>query len=83
MTIYEFASIINDCGLIVFRIFDCNSENCVFVTDDEDDERAEFNIEELLESKYADCEVGSMDIWMDKGLLYIEFNIDIEEGDFE
>jgi hypothetical protein len=83
MTIYDFASIINDCELIVFRIFDCNAENCVFVTDDEDDERVEFNIEELLESKYADCEVGSMDIWMDKGLLYIEFNVDIEEDYFE
>ena len=43
MTIYEFASILNDCELIVFKIFDCNSENCVFVTDDEDDTREEFN----------------------------------------
>ena len=83
MTIYDFASIINDCELIVFKIFDCNAENCVFVTDDEDDTREEFNIEELLESKYADCEVGSMDMWMDKGQIYIEFNIDIEEGYFD
>jgi hypothetical protein len=83
MTIYEFASILNDCELIVFTIFDCNSENRVFITDDEDDERTEFNIDELLESKYADCEVGSIDMWMKKGKIYIEFNIDIEEDDFE
>ena len=82
MTIYEFASILNDCELIVFKIFDCNAENCVFVTDDEDDEKVEFDIAELLESKYADCEVGSMDMWMDKGLIYIEFNVDIDEEDW-
>ena len=83
MTIYEFASILNDCELIAFKIFDCNSGNCVFVTDDEDDTREEFNIDELLDSKYADCEIGSMDIWMDRGQIYIEFNVDIEEDDFE
>ena len=81
MTIYEFASSINDCELIAFKIFDCNTENCVFVSDDEDDTREEFNIDELLDSKYADCEVGSTDMWMDQGQIYIEFNIDIEEED--
>ena len=83
MTIYEFTSILNDCELIVFKIFDCNSGNCVFVTDDEDDTREEFNIDELLDSKYADCEIDSMDMWMNKGKIYIEFNVDIEEDDFE
>ena len=24
-----------------------------------------------------------MDMWMDKGKIYIEFNVDIEEDDFE
>ena len=48
-----------------------------------DDTREEFNIEELLDSKYADCDISSMDMWMDKGQIYIEFNIDIEEDYFE
>jgi len=79
MNIYDFVNMINDCENVVFTIFDCNSENCVFVSDDEDDTREEFNIDELLDSKYADYEVGSMDMWMHKGQIYIEFNIDIEE----
>ena len=83
MTIYDFASIINDCELIIFKIFDCNAENCVFVTDDEDDTREEFNIEELLESKYADLEFYSIDMWMDKDKIYLELNVDIDEEDFE
>lgn len=83
MTIYDFASIINDCELIVFRIFDCNTENCVFVSDDEDDTREEFNVDELLDSKYADLEFYSIDMWMDKGKIYLELNVDIEEDDFE
>jgi hypothetical protein len=81
MTIYNFASIINDCELIVFKIFDCNTENCVFVSDDEDDTREEFSIDELLDSPYADLEIGTMDIWMDKGEIYIEFNVEIDEED--
>jgi hypothetical protein len=82
MTIYDFASIINDCELIVFKIFDCNTENCVFVSDDEDDIREEFSIDELLDSPYADCEIGSMDMWKQNGKIYIEFNVEIDEDNF-
>ena len=83
MNIYDFANMINDCWNVVFKIFDCNTENCVFVSDDEDDTRAEFNIDELLDSKYADLEFFSMDMWIDKDKIYIELNVDIEEDDFE
>lgn len=83
MTIYDFVNMINDCYNVVFKIFDCNTENCVFVSDDEDDTREEFDIDELLDSKYADLEYGSVDMWTDKGKIYIEFNVDIEEDDFE
>jgi hypothetical protein len=82
MTIYDFLNLINDCELIVFKIFDCNTENCVFVSDDEDDTREKFSIDELLDSPYADLEIGSMDMWMDKGKIYIEFNVEIDEEDF-
>lgn len=83
MNIYDFIQMINDTYNVVFKIFDCNTENCVFVTDDEDDTREEFNIDELLDSKYADLEFYSIDMWMDKGKIFIEFNVDIEEDDFD
>lgn len=79
MNIYDFIQMINDTYNVVFKVFDCNTENCVFVSDDEDDTREEFNVDELLDSKYADLEFYSMDMWMDKGKIYIEFNVDIEE----
>ena len=83
MNIYDFVNMINDCENVVFKIFDCNTENCVFVTDDEDDTREEFNVDELLDSKYADLEFYSIDMWMDKGKIYLELNVDIEGDDFE
>ena len=83
MNIYDFIQMINDTYNVVFKVFDCNTENCVFVSDDEDDERVEFTAEELLDSKYADLEFYSIDMWMDKGKIYLELNVDIEEDDFE
>lgn len=83
MNIYDFLEMINDAENIVFKVFDCNSENCVFVADDEDETNTEFTAEELRDSKYADLEFGSMDMWMQNGKIYIEFNVDIEEGDFD
>ena len=83
MNIYDFVNMINDCENVVFKVFDCNTENCVFVSDDEDDTREEFNINELLDSKYADLEFYSIDMWMDKGKIYLELNVDIDEEDFE
>ncbi len=83
MNIYDFVNMINDCENVVFKVFDCNTENCVFVSDDEDDTREEFNVDELLDSKYADLEFYSIDMWMDKGKIYLEFNVDIDEEDFE
>lgn len=82
MIIYDFIEAINDAWNIVFKLFDCETENCVFVSDDEDDTRTEFTAEELLDSKYADLEYGSMDMWIADGKIYIEFNVDIDEDNF-
>lgn len=82
MIIYDFIEAINDAWNIVFKLFDCETENCVFVTDDEDETRTEFTAEELLDSKYADLEYGSMDMWIADGKIYIEFNVDIDEDNF-
>lgn len=83
MNIYDFIQMINDTYNVMFKVFDCNTENCVFVSDDEDDTSVEFTAEELLDSKYADLEFYSIDMWMDKGKIYLELNVDIEEDDFE
>lgn len=81
MDIYTLINLINDTYNIVFRVFDCNSQNLVFITDDEDEKRTDFEADELLWSDYANYEVGSMDMWMDGGKIYIEFNIEIDEED--
>lgn len=83
MNIYDFIQMINDTYNVVFKVFDCNSENCVFISDDEDETGTEFTADMLLDSKYADLEFYSIDMWMDKGKIYLELNVDIEEDDFE
>jgi hypothetical protein len=45
--------------------------------------REEFNIDELLDTKYSYLEFYSMDMWTDNGKIYIEFNVDIEEENEE
>lgn len=81
MTIYDFVNTITDCENIVFKIFDCNSEDCVSVQTDDGVMTVEMNVDELLWSKYADYEVGGMDMWIDKNKIYIEFNIEVDEED--
>lgn len=82
MTIYEFIESINDTYNIVFKIFDCNREDCVFIPAEDSDGKLEVTAEELLYTEYADLEYGSIDMWMDKGKIYIEFNVEIDEEDW-
>ena len=82
MTIYDFIESINDTYNIVFKIFDCNREDCVFIPTDDSDGKLEVTADELLSTEYADLEIGSMDMWIDKGKIHIEFNVEIDEDDF-
>ena len=82
MNIYDFIQMINDTSNIVFLIFDLDTGNRIYISDDEDDTRTEFDSETLLDSKYADLEIGSMDMWMQDGKIYIEFNVETDEDDF-
>ena len=82
MNIYDFIQMINDTSTVVCLIFDLDTGNRIYVSDDEDDIRTEFDSETLLDSKYADLEFGSMDMWMDKGKIYIEFNVEVDVEDF-
>jgi len=81
MTIYEFLETVNDNYDTVFTLFDCNSEELVLIATDEAEDTTEFHREDLWYSKYADYEIGSIDMWVDDGKLHIEFNIEIEEED--
>ncbi len=83
MNIYDFIQMINDTYNVIFTVFDCETGNRVFVSDDEDETGTEFTADMLLDSKYADLEFYSIDMWMDKGKIYLELNVDIEEDDFD
>lgn len=84
MTIYDFLEALNENYETVFTLFDCNSEEVVFMATDDAENTCEFNREDLLYSEYSDYEIGSMDMWVDNGKIHIEFNIEVEnEEDFE
>lgn len=79
MTIYEVIESINEGSDVIYTLFDCNKEDVVFMATDEAENTCEFNRNDLLYSEYADYEIGSTDMWIDKGRIHIEFNIEIDE----
>ena len=79
MTIYEFIETVNEGTDAIYTLFDCRTENIVFMATDEAENTCEFDRDDLLYSNYADYEIGSMDMWIDKGRIRIEFNIEIDE----
>ena len=74
MTIYDFMEMVNDNFEMVFRLFDCNTEDLVCIDGD-----CEFTRSFLLYSDYAYCEICSVDMWVEDGEIHIEFNVEIEE----
>ena len=81
MTIYDFIETVNEGSDVIYTLFDCNTEEVVSINTDESENAIEFNRDDLLYSDYADYEIGSMDMWIDKGRIHIEFNIEIDEED--
>lgn len=79
MTIYDFLETVNDNFETVFTLFDCNAENLVFMATEAAENTCEFSRDDLMYSEYSDLEINSIDMWIDKGKIYIEFNVDIEE----
>ena len=79
MTIYEFIEAINEGSDVIYTIFNCNSEEVVSIVTDDGENETEFNRDDLLYSEYADYEIGSVDMWANKGVIHIEFNIEIDE----
>ena len=82
MTIYEFIDSINEGSDVIYTLFDCNTEELVSMDTDEAENATEFSRDDLLYSKYEDYEIGSTDMWIDKGRIHIEFNIEIDEEEF-
>lgn len=83
MTIYDFLEIFNENYETIFTLFDCNSEKLVSIDTDEFENVTELSRDDLMYSAYADCEIGSVDMWVDNGKIHIEFNIEIDEEDFD
>jgi hypothetical protein len=81
MTIYEFIETVNEGSDVIYTLFDCKTENVVFMATEEAENTCEFNRDDLLYSEYADYEIGSVDMWAKNGIIHIEFNIEIEEED--
>lgn len=83
MTIRDFIEAINECAEVVYRLFDCNTEELVFMATDDAENTCEFNRDDLLYSKYEDYEDYGVDISIHNGKIYIEFNIEVEEDDYD
>ena len=79
MTVYDFIESINEGSDVIYTLFDCKTQDAVFMATDEAENTCEFNRDDLLYSEYADYSIGSVDMWIDKGRIHIEFNIEIEE----
>ena len=81
MTIYYFLELLNENFETVFTLFDCNTEELVFMATENAENTCEFSRDDLLDSAYSDYDICSMDMWIDNGKIHIEFNIEVEEED--
>lgn len=82
MTIYDIVEAITEGSDVIYTLFDYNSQEVLMVVTDESENAIELSRDDLLYSDYADYEIGSMDVWIDKGRVHIEFNIDVDEEVF-
>ena len=83
MTIYDIVEAITEGSNVIYTLFDCNSQEVLMVATDESENAMELSRDDLLFSEYADYEVEGIDVWIDKGRVHIEFNIEVDEEDEE
>lgn len=76
MTVYDMLELCNDTSNIRIRIFDCESEQIIFDSDNLTDN--EDPIMEVYCSDMADYEVGSYDLYLHNGVINLEINIDYD-----
>ena len=79
MTIYEYLELLNDNHEMVFTLFDCNTENLVFMATENAENTCEFSKEDLLYSERSDYDILSVDMWAKDNIIHVEFNVAIDE----
>ena len=79
MTIYEYLELLNDNHEMVFTLFDCNTENLVFMATENAENTCEFSKEDLLYSEHSDYDILSVDMWSKDNIIHVEFNVAIDE----
>ena len=81
MTVRDLLELCNDASDIRLRIFDCNSEDIIFDSDNLDD--YDDAVTEIIFSDMSDYEVGSYDLYLHNGKINLEINIDYESEEEE
>ena len=81
MTVRDLLEMCNDASSIRIRIFDCNSEEIIFDSDNLDE--YEDAVSEIVFSDMADYDVGSYDLYLHNGVINLEINIDYEPDEEE
>ena len=76
MSVRDILELCNDASNIRIRIFDCNSEEIVFDSDNLNE--YDDAVSEIIFSDFADYEVGSYDLYLHNGIINLEINIDYE-----
>ena len=73
-----FVELTSDLDHCCVRLFDCNSEEIVWNSDEHNECDT---IRELSYSEFADYEVLGYDLYLHDGRIYFEINIEVEEDD--
>ena len=76
MTVRDMLELCNDASSVRIRIFDYNSEEIIFDSDNLDD--YDDAVSEISFSDIGDHEVGSYDLYLHNGVINLEINIDYE-----
>ena len=76
MTVRDMLELCNDASNVRIRIFDCNSEEIVFDSDNLDE--YDDAVSEIIFSDMGFYEVVSYDLYLHNGVINLEMNIEYE-----
>ena len=78
MSVRDFIELFNDLYAARIRLFDCNSEEIIFDSDEEECEILD-PVGALLSTGMYDDEVLSVDLYRDDKTIVLELNVEHEE----
>lgn len=81
MSVRDMLELCNDTSNVRIRIFDCNSEEIIFDSDNLDE--YDDAVSEIIFSDISDYEVGSYDLYLHNGMINFEINIDYDPEEEE